>query len=127
LDSEARAFASEEDCDRDDWLRHGTLAHRLLARADLSLCGADLEGLLYADGLDPKSPAVAEIRTRVARFLGTRFMREEVAPLQASRPGAVRRAVPFLLEVPGGPLLRGQVDLMIIDEGAGGAAPPSGT
>jgi ATP-dependent exoDNAse (exonuclease V) beta subunit len=122
----ARPFASEEDVDREDWLRHGTLAHRLLARADLSGLGADLEALLLADGLDPRHPVIAEIRTRAARLLASRFMREEVA---AAPQGAVRRGVRYALSLPqaegsaaadggsGRIQLRGQLDLLLEDEG----------
>ncbi len=97
------------------------LSHRLLARADLLARGSDLEGLLLADGHDPAHPAVAEVRTRVARLLQGR-MAQQVSAVMSSG-GTVRRALPFVLPLPhaeGGVSvrLRGQIDLLLIDREA---------
>jgi ATP-dependent helicase/nuclease subunit A len=93
-------------------LRRGTLAHRLLERSRFGEPN-DLEALLAADGYDPAEPAVAEVRSHVSRFLEGDFARG----LTARR---LRRELPFLLSIPlpeaGCLHLRGQIDLLILDE-----------
>jgi ATP-dependent helicase/nuclease subunit A len=102
-----------------DPLRRGTLAHRLLEHADLAAGGADVDGLLDAEGYDTADPEVARVRDRVRAFLATPFVRGLVA-----RRVEVRRELPFLVALPVGPAggdltlrLRGQIDLLLVEDG----------
>ena len=97
----------------------GTLAHRLLERADFARAGEDLDELLAAEGFAPDDPEVAEARSHVARFLATPFARALAGP-----DVRTRRELPFLLSLPvidgderGVRVrLRGQIDL-VVDSG----------
>jgi ATP-dependent exoDNAse (exonuclease V) beta subunit len=111
---------SDDEAPPLDALRRGTLAHRLLERcrfdrvSDRTEDQSNLDEILLADGYDSNEPDIAEVRQDVARFLDTPFARG-----LAGR--ALRRELPFLLSIPFGDgarlLLRGQIDLLILDAG----------
>ncbi|MCS6915826.1 MAG: UvrD-helicase domain-containing protein [Myxococcales bacterium] len=87
----------------------GTLAHHLLRRVDLSARGADLPGLLLAQGCDPEAAQMVGVRTRLLRLLQSPALTEWLQ--QATR---IRRAVPFRLHLPGGGIrVRGLLSLLI--------------
>jgi hypothetical protein len=98
----------------------GTLAHAMLAEADLAAPPlerrAQLEAAAVRRGYDPRSPAVRRILAEVARFV-------EAPPGRAlaalSPRGALRREVPFLLRLDGEAgatcYLVGAIDALAVD------------
>jgi hypothetical protein len=80
----------------------GTLAHALLAEADLRAPPLARRGLLAASasrrGRDPASPGVGRILRDVERFLDSEAGRRLAA---WDRAGVLRREVPFLLRLGG--------------------------
>jgi ATP-dependent exoDNAse (exonuclease V) beta subunit len=101
-----------------------TLAAEILDDIDWSLfkLAADklsqtLLSLLLRRGQDVRSPAIAELCTRLLRFIHSSFVRSELASERSGRK--VLRRVPYdvaLSADPGSPLLRGVFDLVVIDE-----------
>ncbi len=97
----------------------GSLAHRLLELADFpddsgSALASRLDAILRAEGHDPKTPEIKNIRDDAEAFLGTPFARA-LAALPASRR---LRELPFLLSLDLGAgrtlHVKGQVDLVAI-------------
>ena len=98
----------------------GTLAHALLAEVDPAAPPLERRALLAAAaarrGEDPGRPGVRRIVDEVDRFLsgpaGDRLAR-------AARSGRLRREVPFLLRLDGGPAcyLDGALDALIVNDG----------
>ena len=104
----------------------GTLAHKLLELAPLNADpGARREALariLEVEGHDPERPEHAEVIEAAVSFLGTPLARR-MGAVPAER---LQRELPFLLRLvpaqgePPGPglLLRGQLDALLLDDGA---------
>jgi ATP-dependent exoDNAse (exonuclease V) beta subunit len=103
----------------------GTLAHAMLAEADLAAPPLERRAQLAAAaarrGYDPRSPGVRRILAEVARFAdadGGRVLAE------AARDGRLRREVPFLLRLHarerGAPsvYLVGAIDALMVDRRA---------
>jgi ATP-dependent exoDNAse (exonuclease V) beta subunit len=110
----------------DDRRQQGIIAHRLLQLADLSLVNqpllirAQIQQLLWEQGIDPFGAPSREIARWVERFLCTRF----ASRISAAGEGRVHRELPFLLRLssPEGHLqihLKGQIDLLFEDEDGG--------
>jgi ATP-dependent helicase/nuclease subunit A len=103
----------------------GTLAHKLLERADLEHIGGPgirkhVESLLWNEGVNPAEGRAQDIVSSVERFLGSDFARR-MAQLGAPR---IHRELPFLLRVgpdEGGLSLhvKGQIDLLVEDADGG--------
>ena len=104
----------------------GTLAHKLLELAPLQVDpGARREALsriLELEGHDPELPEHAELLEAAAQFLATPLaQRMAAAPVPR-----LQRELPFLLRLAPGPaepegpelLLRGQLDALLLDDGA---------
>ena len=95
----------------------GTLAHALLAEVDLGAAPLERRALLAAAasrrGEDPGRPGIRAIVDDVARFLSGP-VGERLAT--ASRSGALRRELPFLLRLDGEPPchLDGAVDALLV-------------
>jgi ATP-dependent helicase/nuclease subunit A len=101
----------------------GTLAHAMLAEADLSAPPlerlAQIEAAVLRRGYDPRSPTVRRIVGELVRFLETPAGRALAAPPPR---GALLREVPFLLRVDGAQgeccYLVGAIDALRIDGAA---------
>ncbi|ABS25564.1 exodeoxyribonuclease V subunit beta [Anaeromyxobacter sp. Fw109-5] len=103
----------------------GTLAHAMLAEADLAAPPLERRAQLAAAaarrGYDPRSPGVRRILGEVARFANAEGGR---ALAEAARDGRLRREVPFLLRLPsrtrGDPsvYLVGAIDALMVDRRA---------
>jgi len=109
-----------------DRRQQGVIAHRLLQLADLSLVNqpllirAQMQQLLWQEGIDPSGPDAREIARWVERFLCTSFAER----LSSGGEGRVHRELPFLLRLgsPEGKIqvhLKGQIDLLFEDERGG--------
>jgi len=102
----------------------GTLAHAMLAEADLAAGPLERRAQLAAAaarrGHDPEAPGVRRIAVEVARFLESRAGREVA---EAARAGRLRREVPFLLRLPGDgdgvpdAYLDGAIDALVVKAG----------
>ena len=99
----------------------GTLAHALLAEVDLAAPPLERRALLAAAasrrGEDPGRPGVRRIVEDVDRFLSTPAGERLAA---ASRVGALRRELPFLLRLDGTPpcYLEGALDALVVNDDA---------
>ena len=97
----------------------GTLAHALLAEVDLAAPPLERRALLAAAatrrGEDPGRPGVRRIVDDVDRFLSAPAGERLAA---ASRAGALRRELPFLLRLDGTPpcYLDGAIDALVVDD-----------
>ena len=97
----------------------GTLAHRLLEFAPLSLQGdrlrAALDRLVTLEGHDPE--ACTDVVEAVVRFVESPLAKR----MAAAPEGRLRRELPFMLRVPGSGspelLVRGQLDALLLDDG----------
>ncbi|HUL59139.1 MAG TPA: UvrD-helicase domain-containing protein, partial [Anaeromyxobacteraceae bacterium] len=102
----------------------GTLAHAMLAEADLAAGPLERRAQLAAAaarrGHDPQAPGVRRIAIEVARFLDSRAGREVA---DAARAGRLRREVPFLVRLPGdgdgvpATYLDGAIDALVVRAG----------
>jgi ATP-dependent exoDNAse (exonuclease V) beta subunit len=107
--------------DPDRATARGTLAHAMIAEADLAAPPPERHAQLSAAaarrGYDPRSPGVRRIVADVTRFLASPAGVDLAA---ASRRGALRREVPFLLRTDGegapSCYLSGAVDALVDGE-----------
>jgi hypothetical protein len=114
---------SRQDDDPARATARGTLAHAMLAEADLAapplVRRAQLEAAALRRGYDPGSPAVRRILGEVARFVETPAGRALAA---LPRGGALLREVPFLLRLDGAGgascYLVGAIDALALDRRA---------
>jgi ATP-dependent exoDNAse (exonuclease V) beta subunit len=111
-----RVVAVQDDPERAT--ARGTLAHAMLAEADLGAPPLERRGGLCAAaerrGLDPRAPGVRRILGDVLRFLDSAAGRRLAA---AARADTLRREVPFLLRLPGDGVpdcyLSGAIDALV--------------
>jgi len=101
----------------------GTLAHRLLERADLRLAYGTaraqrdhLDALVWEEGADPSSPDARQVVAWAQGFLRSAFARR----LAAAPLSRVHRELPFLLRLESAAgckiHLKGQIDLVFEDD-----------
>jgi ATP-dependent exoDNAse (exonuclease V) beta subunit len=104
----------------------GTLAHAMLAEADLGAPPLERQAQLAAAasrrGYDPGGAGVARILREVARFAASPGGR---ALAEAAAAGRLRREVPFLLRLEGAPgepacYLNGAIDALVLPARRGG-------